>query len=165
MASSPPVSQSPELISADRSQGSNGMSMEVGSPTSPVLPGPTSASTPAARSESCPSVCTPAPEVSRHRPVCAPDGFRDSYSTNVSHSTSVSTTSEKAVRQAEPAEAAAAAAAPTVWYQAPKQNQNQVQLPKFNGKGNLRSYLNQLDNAAVLGHWTTGARLASVMPS
>ena len=39
-------------------------------------------------------------------------------------------------------------------FQPPKQNQNQVQLPKFNGTGNLRSYLNQLDNAAMLGHWT-----------
>ena len=130
MARSPSVSQSPELISADHPQGSTGMSMEVGASTSPVLHSPTSASTPAAQSKSSPSVCAPTSEVSRHRPTaCAPDGFRDSYSTGVSP------TSEEAVKQAEPAKAAAAVAAPTVRFQPPKQNQNRVQLPKFNGKG------------------------------
>ena len=59
VASSPSVSQSPELISADRPQGPTGMSVEVGSPTIPVLPSPTSASTPAARSKPGSSVCTP----------------------------------------------------------------------------------------------------------
>ena len=57
MASPPPVSQSPELIST---QGSTGMSMEVGSPTSPVLHSPTSASTPATGPSPVP-VCVPPP--------------------------------------------------------------------------------------------------------
>ena len=37
VASSPSVSQSPKLISADHPQGSTGMSVEVGSPTIPGL--------------------------------------------------------------------------------------------------------------------------------
>ena len=41
--------------------------------------------------------------------------------------------------QVKPAEAATAVTAPTVRFQPPKQNQNQVQLPKFNRQGNLRS--------------------------
>ena len=101
VASSPSVSQSPELISADRPQvtGSTGMSVEVGSPTVPILPSPTSASTPAVRSMPGLSVCAPAPEVSRHRPsVCVPDGFRDSQCTRVS------STPEQVAKQAEPAE-------------------------------------------------------------
>ena len=145
------VSRSPELISAPGSVG-----MEVGSQSSPVLHSPTMTSTPAARSHTGPTVCAPSPEVSRHRPTaCAPDGFGGSYSTGVSsYSDGVSPPSEEDGQQVKPAEAAAAAAAPTVRFQPPKQNQNQVQLPKYNGTGNLRSFLNQLDNAAVLGHWT-----------
>ena len=34
------------------------------------------------------------------------------------------------------------------------QNQNQVKLPKFSGKGSLQSFINQLDNAALIGNWT-----------
>ena len=141
--------------------------MEVGSPSSPVLHSPTMTSTPAARSHTGPTVCAPSPEVSRHRPTaCAPDGFRGSYSTGVSsYSAGVSPTSEEDGQQVEPAEAAAAAAAPTVRFQPPKQNRNQVQLPKFNGTGNLRSYLNQLDNAAGLGTGPQNTRPANVMLS
>ena len=34
-----------------------------------------------------------------------------------------------------------------------KRNRNQVTLPKFDGKGSLQSFCNQMDNAADLGNW------------
>ena len=33
-----------------------------------------------------------------------------------------------------------------------KQNQNQMETPKFTQKGSLQSFLNQLENAVVLGN-------------